>query len=250
MSLILFHSPKGGVGSSFIAAQLAMQLAERGHQVTAIDFTYQGALKLNFAILPSQSLANMSRTPGDVTVVNGVELLNGFPLAGDADFRAALAAGSTDIFNPRHVTIVDVESGDTALKSIFYARCDLHICTLLPQAASLATLPLVVEGTPTIALEKTAFVLNTIDDTRRLSRDSNKFVRELLGDALVATIRRDESVNEALARFEPLSKFAPNSIVHGDVARLAVAVEGRLGLVREDDDGQPGDSRRAPAKRG
>ncbi|MGF7146900.1 cellulose biosynthesis protein BcsQ [Sphingomonas zeicaulis] len=249
MSLILFHSPKGGVGNSFLAAQLAIQLAHRGHQVTAIDFTFQGALKLNFAILPSQSLANMSRTPGDVTVVHGVELLNGYDLAQERDFREALAAGHAGIFNSQHITIVDVESGDLELKSILYDRCDLHICTLMPQAAALATLPLVVPGTATVALEKTAFVLNSIDDTRRLSRDSNKFVRELLGDALVANVRRDEAVNEALARFEPLTKAAPSSIIHGDVARLAAAVEQRLGRTALQAEDADGGGRRGAAKR-
>ncbi|AHE54903.1 cellulose synthase operon protein YhjQ/BcsQ [Sphingomonas sanxanigenens] len=233
MSLILFHSPKGGVGSSFLAAQLAIQLAQRGHQVTAIDFTFQGALKLNFAMLPSQSLANMSRTPGDVTVVNGVELLNGYDLAQERDFREALAAGHAGLFNPEHITIADVASGDREMKSILYDRCDLHICTLMPEAAALATLPLVVPGTATVALRKTAFVLNAIDDTRRLSRDSNRFVRQLLGDALIANVRRDEAVNEALARFEPLTKAAASSPIHGDVARLAVAVEQRLGRAPE-----------------
>jgi len=230
MALILFHSPKGGVGTTFLAAQLAMHLAARGHQVTAIDFTHQDSLKLHFGMLPSQPLADMALTAGDAMVVNGVELLTGYELAQQPKFREILARDGTGLFNPDHVTIVDVASGDRPLKALLHARCDLHICPMVPLAAALATLPSVVPGTPTTALTKTAFVLNALDDSRRLSRHSHKFVRELLGKAMLCTVRRDEAVNEALAMFEPIAKFAPSSVTLPDLDRFASAVEVRLGL--------------------
>ena len=60
MPLILCHSPKGGVGTSFIAAQLAIHLAQRGHDVSALDFTYQDSLKLYFGLTPAQGLPSFS----------------------------------------------------------------------------------------------------------------------------------------------------------------------------------------------
>lgn len=233
--LILVHSPKGGVGSTFLTAQLAMHLAQRGHQVTAIDFTYQDSLKLHFGMLPSQTLAGMTYAAGDTMVVNGVELLNGHALAEEQRFLDMLGQDEPDLFDPNRITLVDVASGARTLKTRLLRHCDLHICPLLPFAASLATLPLVEPGTPTAMLDKTVFVLNQLDDTRRLSRHSHSFIRQLMGDSLLGTVRRDEAVNEALAMFEPIAKFAAASVVRIDLDRLAHAVERRLGLAADED---------------
>lgn len=235
--LILVHSPKGGVGSTFLTAQLAMHLAERGHQVTAIDFTYQDSLKLHFGMLPSQTLAGMTYAPGDTMVVSGVELLNGHALTEDKRFLDVLDQDDPGLFDPHRITLLDIASGSRTLKTRLLSHCDLHICPLLPFAGSLATLPLVEPGTPVAMLEKTAFVLNQLDDTRRLSRHSHSFIRELLGDSLLGTVRRDEAVNEALAMFEPIARFAPSSVVRVDLDRLAHSVERRLGLVADEDVG-------------
>jgi chromosome partitioning protein len=228
--LVLMHSPKGGVGTTFLTAQLAMHLAERGHEVTAIDLTFQDSLKLYFGVRPSQATAQWSSDEGDVMVVNGVELLNGYAFAHEERFASLLGDAQADPFEPERVTLVDVASGARELKRRLLERCDLHICPLLPLPGSLATLPLVDPDTATTALTKTVFVLNQLDDTRRLSRHSHSFVRELLGESLLGSVRRDEGVNEALAMFEPLAKYTPASVVRVDIDRLADAVEERLGL--------------------
>lgn len=229
--LILMHSPKGGTGTTFLAAQLAMHLAERHLEVTAIDFTFQDSLKLHFGIRPAQTVPPMAYGEGETMVVHGVELLNGHAIAQETRFLDLLDADRTKLFDPGHITIVDVAAEARALKARLLERCELHICPLLPLPASLATLPLVEPGTPATMLEKTGFVLNQLDDTRRLSRHSHSFIRELLmGDALLGTVRRDEAVNEALALFEPLGKVAPASAALLDLGRLADSVVDRLGL--------------------
>jgi hypothetical protein len=50
---------QGRVGTSFVAAHLAMALAEAGHDVTAIDFTRQDSLKLYFGLPPIQPLPDL-----------------------------------------------------------------------------------------------------------------------------------------------------------------------------------------------
>ena len=232
MPLILMHSPKGGVGTTFLTAHLAMRLAERGHQVTAIDFTHQDSLKLHFNMLPSQQLTGMHFGADETMVVHGVEVMNGFAIAQEGEFLDMLARPDKLVFDPLRITLVDVPSGALQLKSLLLARCDLHICSLLPFPASLATLTQVEPGVPTAQLEKTGFVLNQLDDTRRLSRHSHSFIRQLMGDALLGTVHRDEAVNEALAMFEPIAKFAPSSIVRVDLDRLTDTVETRLGIGR------------------
>ncbi|MET0374178.1 MAG: cellulose synthase operon protein YhjQ/BcsQ [Rhizorhabdus sp.] len=231
--LILLHSPKGGVGTTFLTAQLAMHLAERGHQVTAIDFTFQDSLKLHFGMLPSQQMVGMSYSAGDTMVVNGVELLGGHAIAEEPRFLELLSGDHLSLFDPAHLTLVDVGSDQRALKAKLLRHCNLHICPLMPMPASLAMLPLVEPGTVTTQLSKTAFVLNQLDDTRRLSRHSHSFIRELLGHLLLGTVRRDEAVNEAIAMFQGIAKFAPASVTRVDLARLAEAVEARLGLAND-----------------
>ncbi|MET0252059.1 MAG: cellulose synthase operon protein YhjQ/BcsQ [Novosphingobium sp.] len=228
--LVLLHSPKGGVGSTFLTAQLAMHLAGRGHQVTAIDLTFQDSLKLHFGILPSQPITSLSYDAGDTMVVHGVELLSGHAITEDPRFLDMLAGDDPALFDPAHVTLLDVSSGQRGLKARLLKHCDLHICALLPFPASLAALPKVEPGTVTTELTKTGFVLNQLDDTRRLSRHSHTFIRELLGDLLLGTVRRDEAVNEAIAMFQPLAKVAPSSVAALDLARLATTIEARLGL--------------------
>ena len=106
----------------------------------------------------------------------------------------------------------------------------MHVCTLLPQPVSLAALTKVAAGTPTIELPNTAYILNQLDDTHRFSRHTHIFLRELVGDQLVGTVRRDEAVNEAAAMFEPISKYAPASAALADIRTVAEGIEAMIGL--------------------
>jgi cellulose biosynthesis protein BcsQ len=229
--LVLVHSPKGGVGSSFVTAMLAQNLAARGHQVTAVDFTYQDAIKLYFGLLPNQPIAEMSDPPGDTMTVAGVELMNGYVFSRSRAFVEGVHSGDLTLFGEERITLIDVGADDRELKALLMDRAALHICTLTATPAALAVLAQVEPGRPTVSLSKTAFVLNQLDDRKRLSRHSSSFVRELLGDKLLGSIRFDEALNESLAMFEPLSKFAPSSVLLPDLDRLATALEIRLGLV-------------------
>ncbi len=230
MPLILCHSPKGGVGTTFIAAHIAMLLAARGHEVTALDFTYQDSLKLFFGLLPAQPLPDMTDQLADAIVVSGVELLSAYQHGRRPAFREQLSRPGALPFGGEKVLIADVAAGDRDMKELLLPHASLHICTLHPRPGSLAALPKVQPGTPTIELPRTVFVLNHLDDTYRLSRHSHVFLHELVGDKLIGTVRRDEAVNEAAALFEPLARFAPASVALADLHKLAVTVEQRCGL--------------------
>lgn len=236
MPLILCHSPKGGVGTSFIAAQLAIRLAHQGHDVAAVDFTYQDALKLFFGLLPTQTLMEMGEATNDSMVVSGVELLSAYNLSRDPQFREILMRPGQSPFDGDKLFIADVAAGDRETKELLLPHAMLHICTLLPRPGSLAALTKVQPRTPAVDLPRTVFVLNQLDDTHRLSRHSHVFIRELFGEKLVGTVRRDEGVNEAAAMFEPIAKFAPASAALTDLSKLAVAIEARCGLVQAEGD--------------
>jgi cellulose biosynthesis protein BcsQ len=230
MALILMNSSKGGVGNSFLTAQLALHLAGRGHDVTAIDFTYQDALKMHFGFAPEQRVPELGCEVSEGLVAFGISLKQGHAVARNEEFRERIAAGALIPTQPHAVTIVDVASEDRALIEILGAHCALHVCTLTPTASALATLPKLGEDRPVVAQDRMVFVLNQLDDRYRLSRHSTAFLRDILGEQLIARVRRDEAVNEALARFEPISKYAPHSATLPDLALFAAAVEVRLGL--------------------
>src|ERR1700733_9546295 len=50
MPLILFNSPKGGVGKTTLAAHVAAILAKRGYRVLALDLDPQNALRLHLGL--------------------------------------------------------------------------------------------------------------------------------------------------------------------------------------------------------
>ncbi|ANI79292.1 cellulose synthase operon protein YhjQ/BcsQ [Sphingobium sp. EP60837] len=230
MAVILFQSPKGGTGSTFLAAQLALHLAGKGHEVNALDCTYQNALKMHFGFMPPHQVPELDGAASEPLVAFGVKLLQGHQYTRSPAFLRDAARELDRLFDPGHVWVVDVASEDRQLLELLTPRCALHVCALLPTAASLATLNRLSETAPAMKLDRTVFVLNQLDDRQKLSRHSHSFIRDLFGDQLLATIRRDEAINEALARFEPISKNAPTSAALQDLRFFASAVEERIGL--------------------
>lgn len=227
MTLIISHSAKGGVGTTFLAAQLALALAQRGPQVTAIDFTYQDSLKLHFGLLPRQFAPGLEASRSGPLAIAGVELVNAHAERIAPGFLATVRASGGLPVAPDRLVIADIAAGDSELFQALYPLADLHLAALLPEPASLASLTRLHGDTPIPQMQRTALVLNQLDDRRKLSRHSHRFIKELFGDQLIGTIRRDEAVQEALALFEPLSKVAPNSVAVPDIAALADAVLAR-----------------------
>lgn len=228
--LVLIHSPKGGSGSTFLTAALAGALVKRGHPVAAVDFTFQDALKLYLGLTPTQPVIEMDERSTDAMLVGGVELMNGHAFSREKAFIDSLRSGESPLLDQERIVFADIASEDHALRHFLMDYAALQICPILPRPASLATLAKVEPGTPVVALKKTVFVLNQLDDRRRLSRHTHSFIQELVGEKLLGTLRYDEAINEALAMFQPLSKFAPSSVLIPDIERLANALQARLGL--------------------
>jgi len=230
MTLILMHSHKGGVGNSFLAAQLALSLVAGGHEVTVLDFTFQDSLKLHLGFSPDQVIPGLPPEAGEPLVAFGIRIRQGYSDIRRPYWREKLLADDDLSVRSNRLYIADVASEDRELLAMLLRHCALHICTLTPTADALATLPRLSDGKPVVALDRTVFVLNKLDDRHRLSRHTESFMRDAFGEQLIGRVRRDEAVNEALARFEPLSRYAPNSAALPDLARFACAVERRLGL--------------------
>ncbi|NKJ42887.1 MULTISPECIES: cellulose synthase operon protein YhjQ/BcsQ [unclassified Novosphingobium] len=236
MALILFHSPRGGTGNSFLAATTAIALSRAGHDVTALDFAQSGTLQLHFGIGPGEALPALDAPAEEAASasVQGVALRSAAALARQDDFAQGLAAGEIG-FDGEQLFVADISSGDQHLRDLLLPYADLEICPLTATAECLMMLPAVNDA----GLAKTRFVMSMVEDTRRFARHSVGFLRELLGDRLLGQVRRDESVIEACAMLQPLGRYAPHSAALADTIALGESVADLLVDILDADGGAP-----------
>lgn len=226
MPLIMCHSPKGGVGTSFVAAGLAQGLALLGRDVVALDMTAQDGLKLYFGIAPGRALPEFGEGGGEPALVGAVSLRSAWRAAHAPQFARDLRAGNLP-FDSETIFIADVASTDEQLARLLRHHALMHVCALVPSAMTLAQLPRIGSGRALDTLVDTAFVLNQLDETRRFARHAVRFLRELLGENLVAQIFHDEAVNEAVGMQQTLSRYAPASAALAGLRALIAVVDQR-----------------------
>lgn len=230
MALVLFHGPRGGIGTTFLLAQTAQALAAAGHEVTALDFAAQGTLHLHFGHNPEHALPRFDGPHTAEAIAHGVALFRAADLARDGDLAEALASG--DLRLDGHggaagITLADIPAGAGWLRDVLRPFAALEICPLAVTAECLAALPGLIAG----QREGTHYVLSMVDDTRRFGRHAGAFVRELLGERLLSAVRRDEAVVEAVAMLQPLSRYAPSSSALQDAATLSASMAALLAPV-------------------
>lgn len=223
--IILLHSPKGGVGTSAVAANLALALAQRGQYVTAIDLTGQGGLALQLGGNPGSG-DPLDTVADTLTVIEGVRVIAAAGRRPGADVIELIASHD----GGNQVVIVDVAAGDRQTLDLLLPRVGLRLCVMATEPGALATMPQVLSDLQRGSVDITYFILNKVDERLRLARDITGLFRSLFGDRLIGTIRRDEAVNEAVAMMESLPSFAPASAALADYADLA----GRVGQYLSD----------------
>lgn len=220
MALIVCHGPKGGVGTTFLAAHLAMSFAGSGADVTVLSVSTRDTLALHFGLPMAGALPHLTASAESAVVAGGIDLRNVPNAPRDSDFVPMLR--DLGFLSPGRdrVLVLDVPSGEPAFAQRMIAHACAHLCPLDPHPDTLALLPQVFEEAGSEGLLRTAFVINRLDDTRRLSRHNAAFVRELAGSRLIGRIRLDESVREAIAMLQPLAKYSPASAALADVRRI------------------------------
>ncbi|WP_333838405.1 nucleotide-binding protein [Novosphingobium sp.] len=232
MPLILFHSPRGGTGNSFLAATTAIALSRAGHDVTALDFDRNGTLQLHFGMGPGERLPGLD-APSDETAsasVQGVALRDASALSRQSDFAEGLARNEFG-FSGQKVFVADIAAGDSQLRDMLLPHALLEICPLTATAESLMMLP----GITDAGIAKTFFVLSMVEDTRRFARHSMGFLRELLGERLLGQVRRDEAVTEACAMLKSLGRYAPHSAALADTIKLGGEISTLLADLYDED---------------
>jgi cellulose biosynthesis protein BcsQ len=242
MPLIVCHSPKGGVGTSFVAAGLAQGLSLLGRDVVALDATAEDSLKLYFGIAVDQPIPDLEEEVLEPVSVNGVSLRSGFRALHEPDFAEALHSGDMP-FDGETFYVVDVASTDVVLAQLLRRHARLHVCAMTATAMALAQLPRISPGRQLDKLPRTVFVLNQLDETRRFARHAALFLGELLGPNLVARIHRDEAVNEAAGMQQTLPRYAPASAALIGLEALVTAVDARCAAAEDAAPVAPGQAR-------
>lgn len=249
MPLLCLSSPKGGVGKTTLAANLAWVFGSQGARVVALDLDPQNALRLHFGVSlhDGAGLMPVLRRRGAWQsalrpVGAGIWLLP----YGQADMPTALSDGTMiaggalapvllgALTDPATIVVVDTPPGPSAALGAARARADLLLTVLLADASSVALLPAMDDARAAAspggaARRRHGFVLNQVNAQSRLSRATAEGVRRHLGDRLLGMVSRDECVAEAIASQQPVIGFAPASRATQDIARLAATVARQLG---------------------
>lgn len=220
MALIVCHGPKGGAGTTFVAAHLAMTFAGAGADVTVLSVAARDTLPLHFGLAMGAPLPHLAAPADSAVVVGGIDLRNAALASRDQDFVPMLRDLGFLAPGADRVLVLDVPAGEPAFAQRMIAHACAHVCPLDPHPDTLALLPQVFEEAGAEGLQRTAFVINRLDDTRRLSRHNAAFIRELAGTRLIGRIRLDEAVREAMAMLQPLAKYSPASAALVDMQRI------------------------------
>ncbi|HBQ1635655.1 TPA: cellulose synthase operon protein YhjQ [Klebsiella pneumoniae] len=251
MPLICVCSPKGGVGKTTLAANLAYSLARTGSKVLALDFDVQNALRLHFGVPLNDERGYVAKAlelhdwsqcvlsaGSNIFVLPYGEVSEAQRQAFDEQLTHNdhfLQRGLSALLNyPGLITIADMPPGPSPALKALTGLADLHIIPLLADTASMSTLAHVEKQRLTGAALNYKhghyFVINQSDSRRQVSRDVTSLMEEKLGERLLGVIHRDESVVEANASQKSILDFNASSAAAFDIEIMAKKISSLLGI--------------------
>lgn len=242
---VAVHSPKGGVGTTTVAVNVAMAAAQRKpDRVVIVDLDLQfGQVATQLNVTPRQTLADVVR---DEAAQHESELLRTFATRHDSGLHVLAAPGG-----PEQAALVTAEHVDRILTTLLdtydqvvvdtgsfldertlaaFEHADTVLFVVNPEIAALKAVSALVEylnESGTVAA-KTSFVLNNTFAREILKlRD----VESALGTKVTADLPYDpflylKAVNEGV----PIVQGAARSVAADRLARLSVSAFGADGL--------------------
>jgi len=253
MPLVAFVSPKGGVGKTTLAANVAALLAARGHDVLALDLDPQNALHIHLGLPVRDEEGFIAELGTGISwraalrqTSYGISLLP----HGTAEPRRAmelirllmdrpevLAEPVREMLaDPHRIVVVDSPPGPSPALSAIMPMMDLAVVVLLADGGSASLIPQIADGSflgrgtmATRAADRSVLVLNQVELDMPLSTAVLDCAQELLGGRFAGAIARDPTVAEALA-----DRRLPVEVAGGhaaeDLSILAEAILRRLSL--------------------
>lgn len=224
MPVIVSHALTGGAGGTFLASHVAMALNEAGAEVTVLTVAGRDTLPLHFGLQPALTLPALFAPAQDAVVAGGVDLRSLTRAAEDPDFIPMLSELGYLAAGMKKVMVIDIPASEYAFARRVIPHASAHLCVLNAAPDTVALLPRVLDEATPEAVAATSFVINAVDETRRLARHTSAFIRELMGPRLIGRVRLDESVLEAIAMLQPLAKYAPSSAALADARAIGAAL--------------------------
>lgn len=252
LTVLAVVSPKGGVGKTSVAANLAVALSQQGRAVVLVDLDPQNSARLHFQWAPPDSWEgvvpqDLMRAPwadamsplqfGVRTLPYGVvaeEDRRHFERGLEADagwLRSGLEAMG---FAAGTLVIIDTPPGASVYMRQALTAADVSLVVMLPDAGSFATLPSMERwiedyASPRPEFQGAYYLVNRMNRARVLCRDVLAAASELLGDRLVPQqLHFDAAMEEALASQLPVACYAANSQAAQDIDQIAAWLLERL----------------------
>ena len=256
MPLICFSSPKGGVGKTTLAANVAGGIARAGNLTIAIDLDPQNALRLHFGVPLGDGAgftARLGQRPDWRAALRptacGVNLLpyGATDMPGAVQLAAAIGSDPSlldapvrqMLSDPAIYVVVDTAPGPSPLLASLLPLADLLVTVLLVDATSVSLIPALDSGVThgaagsNVVNGKQGFVLNQLDPRTRLGGPLAEAATRHLGPRLLGIIYRDEHVAEAVAAQKLVADYAPGAKAAFDLAELTRTIVARLSVVEE-----------------
>ncbi len=245
MNTLAVVSMKGGVGKTTVSVNVAAILAARGRQpVAVIELDPQSGLAWHFNPnaaeldgISHHALADGSLGQGWTDPVSGVRLFAyGQATEPEREAFEALLAGEPAWLGSRIArlrqqhpglqVVIDTPPGHSVYLAQVLACADQLVMVMLPDMASLATVG-EMESLLQPALKQRPgmvnhYLINQLEPGQPLALEVIRVMQERFGPRLLPVrIRRDESVAEALALHQPVSRYDPKSLAGADLQQLA-----------------------------
>ncbi|MFL1464391.1 cellulose synthase operon protein YhjQ/BcsQ [Roseococcus sp. DSY-14] len=257
MPLICFASPKGGVGKTTLAANVADALRRQGRRVLVMDFDPQNTLRLHFGVSLSDTAGFMTelpkrpdwrtlvrQTPSGVMLLphGGIDIRGALGLAHSLERDPELLAAPLRaiLSDPGLVVVADTPPGASHALAILVPMATMVCAVLLSDATSAALVPDIENGrflgqgtTAALFAGRLRVILNGVDPNARLSRAAAETVARHLGPRLLGAVAREEVVAEALAAQRLVLDVAPDSQAAEDLREIARGIEAAVPAVPE-----------------
>jgi cellulose synthase operon protein YhjQ len=205
--------------------------------VLAVDLDPQNALRLHFGIpldtIDGISRATLSGDPWQTVMFDGVDSVTVLPYGAvveddrrrfetHIDHEPRWLAQSLDALSldATDIVIVDTPPGSSVYTRTALTAANFALNVVLADAASYAAIPQMERMIESYAAPRPDFggegyVVNQVDQSRQLTKDVLKVLRNMLGNRLFpGVIHADEGVSESLAcdttliHYDPLSQAA------------------------------------------